>query len=305
MRLRVVAGGGEGGSREHEKPGGEGSPGQWGEGVGEVLKNLQGMRLRGLRPAEDVACKTCGDSQWVENAERNPRVVPCPECNSPDPLERLSRQCAAAGIPARYRPRRSRQGIWLRMGLQEYGDEYPEAYRAEAAYEAAVAWAEEWVAGSSREQAQVAEASPERWLFIRGSGRAATALACAIAHDLLDGGTITNDELVAGTGVLYESAVDLLDELRTSYAERTTPLEARERVEAPRLLVLDGLPASAEEKAATRLSEALRHRDGEMLPTIVVSRYEPRDLAVGLGEEVSDILADACDVLDLRGGAPR
>lgn len=293
VRLRVVSGGGES-SRKH---GGEG-PSRLGEGYDGFLQNLEGMRLRGLRPDEGVACQTCADSRWVEDAGRGPRLVPCPECNSPDPLERLARLCAAAGVPARYRPRRNRHGVWLRMGLEEYGDEYPEAYRAEAAYDAALAWAKGWTAGGSA-------GTPERWLFIRGSGRPATALACGVAHDLLEAGVFAEDELLAVKGVLYESAVDLLDELRTSYAERTTPLEARERVEAPSLLVLDGLPASAEEKAATRLAEALRHRDGEMLPTIVVSRHEPRDLAAGLGEEVSEILADACDVLDLRGGDRR
>ncbi len=274
-----------------------------GEGVGSHLRRLEGMRLRGVRVEGGVDCRRCGDSRWVEEAGEpgasSSRVVPCPECNSPDPLERLSRLCAAAGIPARYRPRQAppRSGVWLRMGLEEYGDEYPEAYRAEAAYEAALAWAGGWTADG---------VPPERWLYVRGSGRAATALACAVAHDILEAGvgraSEADEEPSALAGVLYESAVDLLDELRTSYAERTTPLEARGRVEAPRLLILDGLPNAAEEKAATRLAEALRHRDGEMLPTIVVSRHEPRELALGLGEEVSEILADACDVLDLRGG---
>lgn len=283
-RLRVVSGGGEGGSGSEG-----GGPKGIGEDGGVFLRGLEGMRLRGYR--NRVACPTCEDTKWVDSPEHG-RVVRCPDCGVEERLERLARLCAASGIPSRYRPRRdgsSSEGVWRRAGLEEYGDEYAEAYRHEAAYEAAVAWTQAWIDGRE----------PDGWLYVLGRGRAATALACAVAHDLLDAGVVGTEE--PGEGVLYEAAVDLLDELRTSYVEQTRPLEARERAQRPRLLVLDGLVGSPEEKSLTRFRALLEHRDGEMMPTIVVSRHAPRDLAPGFGDEVSDLLDDACEVLDLTG----
>lgn len=291
-RLRVVAGGGEG------VPVAGDGPSAIGEGGG-YLRGLEGIRLRGYRPR--VVCGTCGDERWVGAAEGS-GMVRCPDCGVEERLERLARMCASAGIPSRYRPRRdvgATGGGWKSAGLEAYGDEYAEAYRSEAAYERAVSWTKAWVDGRE----------PDGWLYVLGKGRSATALACAVANDLLDAGVLVPEGASLGDGqsqelaggVLYEGAVDLLDDLRTSYGEQTKPLEARERAERPRLLILDGLAGSPEEKALTRFRALLEHRDGEMLPTIVVSRHAPGDLVVGFGDEVSDLLGDACEVLDLTG----
>lgn len=272
-KLRVVTGSGE------ETTGGEPGPlDQSDQSPAQLYrKKLEGMRLRGLRP--DIACDTCRDSKWVTASDG---VVRCPDCAEEDYPQRVERLCAAAGIPRRYR----------RKGLREYEDEYNQAYLAQEAFDAAEKWAGEWTA----------EGSPEQWLYVLGYGRPATALACAVAHDLIAAGLFASEEIGAGMGVRYESAVDLLDELRTSYSEKTRPLEARERAERPRLLLLDGLTGSPEDKALTRFLSLLGHRDAEMLPTIVVSRYTPSELAVGFGDEVSEILNSSCRVVDLKGG---
>lgn len=272
--LRLVEGGGEGDGA------GSVGPRLLGEATGAWLRKVEGMRLRGVEHA--FACARCEDSRWVAGEGGS---VPCPECSALDRRDRLERLCAAAGIPRRYRT----------SGMKQYEDLYDEAFLAEAAFDAAARWAEEWKSGRP----------PERWLYVVGRGRAATALACAVAYDLLAGGVFGGEEVVAGGGVRYESAGDLLDGLRTSYAEQARPVEVRERAERPRLLIVDGLGGTPEEKAAGRFAEILRHRDGEMLPTVVVSRHAPRELAGGIGYEVSELLEDACDVLDLTGGRER
>lgn len=282
MKLRVVAGGGSG---DGPRPLGAGIDAGY-------LSRFEKVKLHGFRA--DVVCSRCDDKKWVE-VEVEDGMIRCPECGEEHPLERLARIGSAAGIPARYRPRRDRHGRYLRVGLEEYGAAYEDEDFVNGAYDSAYTWTREWIDSGD----------PEKWLYVMGSGRAATALVCAIANDILEAGVITPEQMSEGKGVRYESASRLLDGLRTSYAEQTKPVEVREAAERPRLLILDGLGNSAEEKAATRLAELLRHRDGELLPTIFVSRYEPSDLAVGLGDEVSGILLDACDVLDMQGGDHR
>lgn len=251
--------------------------------AGAVGQDWVEQHLRDIepRPGEpDYQCRTCRDTGWLPGEDG---VRRCPDCTERERREREERIPTACGLPRRYR------GLTLDTYRRDY-----KTYRSEAAG-LALRSAEEYVR-SWRESGK----PPDYGLYVRGVGRAATALACAVTGELLADGTIPPEAALSGRGALFVGATELLDGLRTSYSEGAEPEKVRRQVEAPMLLVVDGLrDERPERKALDRFVHVLRARDSEVLPTLVISRFSPLEIGDLLDEDVAKILSESCDLLDL------
>ncbi|MDP9486329.1 MAG: hypothetical protein M3Q49_11210 [Actinomycetota bacterium] len=266
-RLRVVAGGDEG--RD------DGAlPVRF--GAAEASKLLRGIKPRPGRPP--VECEECGDAGgWVLAADGGYRR--CPRCAEAERTSRLDRVMEAAGVPRRYR----------RASLIEYLRYHAES-DTDPEYAVVERHVEEW-----REASAVGE-TPDQGLYVEGGGRAATSLVCALMREAATVARFRapgeDDGEAAAVDALYVSAPLLLDEMRSSRDAGADPVAAMRRVSLPSLLVVDALPERAEPAARTRLAAALKIRDDEARPTVVVSRLSVAGFAAAYGDDAGDIVRE-------------
>ncbi len=120
----------------------------------------------------------------------------------------------------------------------------------------------------SAESAMRYAQNPDGWLLFQGNyGSGKTHLACAIA----------NYRLAQGTAVIFVTAPDLLDHLRSTYSP-SSEIEYDdlfERVRDAPLLVLDDLGAeSATAWAQEKLFQLINHRYVRRLPTVITTNVE-------------------------------
>lgn len=275
-RLRVIGGGGDG--RDEDA-----LPRRNGEGV--MAQKLKGIAPRPGRPPVD--CEECQDTKWV--TARDGGDLRCPRCSASDRGTRLDRVMEASGVPRRYR----------RASLGEYLKYYAES-SADPEYAAVSRHVEDWREASARGEL------PERGLYLRGGGRAATMLVCALVREAaaVAGlrtrvGDVPDDEQDAAADALYVAAPVLLDELRSSRDAGADPVAARRRISQPALLVLDALPERAEPAAVTRFAAALKIRDDEARTTVIVSRMSLQRLADTYGEDAHDIVRYGYDYVEM------
>ncbi len=134
---------------------------------------------------------------------------------------------------------------------------------------------------------------PKGWLVLVGpSGSGKTHLGAAIA----------NQRVKEGKPVLYVSAADLLDHLRSSFgAESKQPYdELFDQVRNAPLLVLDDLGVqSSTAWAKEKLDQLLNHRYAHRLPTVVLSIVPVAELDDRLRTRLSD--TTLCQVFELGG----
>ncbi|MDP9487665.1 MAG: hypothetical protein M3Q49_18075, partial [Actinomycetota bacterium] len=263
-RLRVVAGGDEGRDEETR-------PERFGAAKASEL--LGRMRPRPGRAP--VACEECRDTGFLEGDGGQRR---CPRCAEAERSARLDRVMEAAGVPRRYR----------RASLAEYLKYYAVS-EDDPEYAAVERHVEEW-----REARAVGE-TPGQGLYVEGGGRAATLLVCALIRESAAAARWRApgaDDDESALDALYVSAPLLLDELRSTRDAGADPVAAMRRVSLPALLVGDSLPERAEPAARTRFAAALKIRDDEARPTVVVSRLSVAEFARAYGDDAGDIVRE-------------
>lgn len=275
--LKVISGGADEGGESS-------SPRRFGAAeAGALLKGLK--PLPGRPPAE---CEECEDAGWVLAGDGGYRR--CPACVEAERLARLDRVMEAAGLPRRYR----------RASLDEYFAFYAES-SADPEYMTVERHVEAW------RQASAVGETPEQGLYLRGGGRAATMLACALMREAAASAGFRargEDETEDGVDALYVSAPLLLDELRSSRDAGADPVAAMRRISLPALLVLDALPKRAEPAARTRFAAALKIRDDEAHPTVIVSRLSVERFAQAYGDDAGDIVRQGYEYVEMPLGSP-
>ena len=140
--------------------------------------------------------------------------------------------------------------------------------------------------GPALQAAQIFAAAPAGWLLLTGTyGCGKTHLALAIA----------NQQLAAGYPVLYQTAPDLLHNLRATF-DRDNPVKFDTVFRAAQdaeLLILDDLGAEKNSDfAAEKLFGLLDHRYARNLPTVITSNLTIPQLAA-LNGRIGSRLADA------------
>ena len=148
--------------------------------------------------------------------------------------------------------------------------------------------------GPALDAARTFAAEPKGWLVIVGpSGSGKTHLGAAIA----------NRRLTDGQPVLYVTAADLLDHLRSGFgADSQQPYdEFFDQVRNAPVLVLDDLGVqSSTAWAKEKLDQLLNHRYARRLPTVVLSIVPIGELDDRLRTRLSD--SALCQVFELRSG---
>lgn len=135
------------------------------------------------------------------------------------------------------------------------------------------------------QRAQAYAESPDTWLVIMGGyGSGKTHLAAAIA----------NYQLEQGNRVLFVTAPDLLDHLRSSfgltgYDEESYSSRFEEIRDVP-LLILDDLGIESPTPWATeKLYQIINHRYNAKLPTIITTNHTLDELEMRLRSRLSDL----------------
>ncbi len=251
--------------------GGDKEPVAYGEAAKEFLGRLS--PLPGFAP---VACGECRDTGFVETQGGAHRR--CSRCAGRDRDQRLDRIMEAAGVPRRYR--RATPAEYLKYHAESEDD---------SEYAAVARHVEEWRAAS-----EIGE-TPDQGIYVEGGGRAATFLVCALIRESAAAARwrapgVDDDE--SALDALYVSASLLLDELRSTRDAGADPVAAMRRVSLPALLVVDALPERAEPAARTRFAAALKIRDDEARPTVVVSRLSVAEFARAYGDDAGDIVRE-------------
>lgn len=127
---------------------------------------------------------------------------------------------------------------------------------------------------------------PEGWLVLRGgNGVGKTHLAAAIA----------NHQIAEGNRVIFVTAPDLLDHLRTSYkpgierADEENFASRFEEVRTAPLLILDDLGIESPTAwAVEKLYQILNYRYNAQLPTVITTNFALEDMEVRLRSRLSD-----------------
>ncbi len=123
---------------------------------------------------------------------------------------------------------------------------------------------------------------PSGWLFFQGSfGSGKTHLAAAVA----------NYRLAQGDHVMFVTAPDLLDHLRSAYAPSSEIEydELFERVREVPLLILDDLGAeSSTPWAQEKLYQLINHRYQNKLPTVLTTNRDPTEIEPRIRSRILD-----------------
>lgn len=223
------------------------------ESLKSIIERISKNRLAaagaaGETPAHDNAvrppeCSICKDKGWYTPAvpvgdPRFGQVVPC-ACRShtlkADRLRRLRVYSNLASLS--------------RFTFETLDADYPASDSAEA-FAASLAEAKEYCR------------KPSGWLVFHGpAGSGKTHLAAAIANRLIE------EERI----LLFVSASDLLDELRSGYGNENdlSFTEIYQRVSQADLLFIDALGGSSESDwAQEKLAQIVNHRFNAALPTV-------------------------------------
>jgi len=132
------------------------------------------------------------------------------------------------------------------------------------------------------EEAKAFAEHPRGWLLIKGGfGCGKTHLAAAIANTCVE----------RGQPVLFKTAPDLLDHLRSTYAPSSaTPFDATfEQVRSAPVLILDDLGTeSSTPWAQEKLYQIFNHRYNLRLPTVITTNRELEEISLRLRSRLAD-----------------
>lgn len=126
-----------------------------------------------------------------------------------------------------------------------------------------------------------------RGLYLYGNvGSGKTLLASCIANELLG----------QGTGVLFVSVPDLLDEIRDTFHNgNTSEMGLLSRIRRAPVLVMDDLGAHAyTEWVAGRIYHVINYRASHYLPTVITSNLSVSDLKDHIDERTSSRILQFC-----------
>ncbi len=236
-----------------------------GESLGSILRRIKAQRdVEGAEPAhtpatespdrpQEPTCPACNDRGWL-----TPSVpVGHPDFGKPQPC--TCQQQLLEDDRLRRLRLYSNLGHMVRFTFESIEEERVDPDNADPfriALNAALAYAQ----------------MPSGWLVFDGPpGTGKTHLAASIANSLI----------TLGLPVLFVSASDLLDELRSGYApDNPMPFsEIFQRVAEAEVLVLDALGShSTTPWAQEKLHQLLNHRFNTMLPTVVTLSCPMEDL---------------------------
>ena len=132
------------------------------------------------------------------------------------------------------------------------------------------------------DEARTFAAHPEGWLLIKGGfGCGKTHLAAAIANACVE----------QGRPVLFKTAPDLLDHLRSTFSPSSaTPFDATfEQVRSAPVLILDDLGTeSSTPWAQEKLFQIFNHRYNLRLPTVATTNHELEEISLRLRSRLAD-----------------
>ncbi len=230
------------------------------------------------RVESEPPCMHCGGARFVRVTAdpEDPRfgqAVPCRCVRQEDTQERRDRLTRYSRLGAL---RRLTFETLLRSGRSSDP-------RAQRAYAEAVAIAERYAR------------QPEGWLVLSGAhGSGKTHIAAAIANAVIE----------RGDPALFVTVADLLDHLRSAYADDAEiEYDALfEQVRNAPLLILDDLDAYAETAwAREKFFQLVSHRFNAALPTVFTAVRQPADLDARLAVRLTD--PALAQVVDLGGEA--
>lgn len=140
--------------------------------------------------------------------------------------------------------------------------------------------------------------SIENGAFLYGdNGRGKTHLLCAIGHRLVE----------KGFSVLFVNAVELLNEIRSSFGRESEETDAiLSRYSSAQYLLLDDLGA---EKGGEWVIETfyllLNRRWESYSPTLVTSNLTPGEIAEKLGKRIASRLLGSADIREIKSATDR
>ena len=246
-----------------------------GESLGSILRRIRAQResqdARGRPAAASVsgdapqkpACPTCNDLGWSVSAapvghSDFGKFQPCVCQQQPLQADRLRRLRLYSNL-----------GHMVRFTFESIEEERVDSDNADLFRDAlgtAIAYAQ----------------TPSGWLVFDGPpGSGKTHLAASIANRLI----------ASGTPVLFVSASDLLDELRSGYApDNPLPFnEIYQRVVEADVLILDALGSHTTTPwAQEKLHQLINHRFNGSLPTVVTLSCPLEDLDPHLRVRLQD-----------------
>ena len=245
------------------------------ESLGSILRRIKAQReAEGAKPAhrpvneaaaqpQTPTCTACNDRGWLTPSVPvgNPdfgKTQPCTCQQQRFEDDRLRRLTLYSNL-----------GHMVRFTFESIDEERVDLANADlfrVALDAALTYAQ----------------TPSSWLVFEGSpGSGKTHLAASIANSLI----------ASGLPVLFVSASDLLDELRSGYApDNPMPFsEIFQRVAEAEVLVLDALGShSTTPWAQEKLHQLINHRFNATLPTVVTLSCPLSDLDPHLRVRLED-----------------